>query len=134
MKILSLNSLFIGLCVAIAACSATLNSEQQQTLDSFPPALREVVKAEPPHQQREFLTMPQQQRDAIVSEWENREQAMQRFTPAERMIISGLSQQDADKFFALAPAEQEQFLADTVKRNTEALISCMTMTHRRFGD
>lgn len=94
---------------------------------SLPPGLRDAVEHEPYEQREEFLTMPAEQREAIVRQWRNHQPVMGQFTPAEQMIISGLSPAETDKFFALTnPDSQEQFLVDTVRRNNAALSSCRT--------
>jgi len=56
------------------------------------------------------------------------------FTAAEQAIISGLSPKQSQTFFSLPAAQQESFLSDTVRNNTEQLISCRTESHRHLGD
>ncbi len=109
-----------------AGCTgAVLDRKQREVLVSLPPGLREAVENEPSDERAEFLSMPAEQREAIVRQWENHHPVMGQFTPAEQMIISGFSRAESDKFFALTRHEsQEQFLANTVRRNNAALSSC----------
>jgi len=93
-----------------------------------------VVQSESLAQQREFLDLPDSERSAVVAQWSNREQVTQRFTPAERMLISILSREESDRFFALPASGQEDYLVKVVERNANALRTCMTATHRRLGD
>ncbi len=93
-----------------------------------------VVQSEPLREQREFLDLPDAERNAVVVQWSNRAEAMLRFTPAERMLISSLSREESDRFFALPAGQQEDYLVKVVERNTRALMTCMTATHRRLGE
>jgi len=124
---------------SIAGCSATsstpaLSSKDQTELASLPPGMATVVQSEPLPEQREFLDLPDSERGAVISQWSNRAQVTQRFTPAERMLISVLSREESDRFFALPASGQEDYLVKVVERNANALRSCMTATHRRLGD
>lgn len=124
---------------SIAACAPTsatsaLSSADQATLASLPPGMATVVQSEPLPEQREFLDLPDPERSAVVSQWSNRVQVTMRFTPAERMLISILSREESDRFFALPAGGQEDYLVKVVERNALALRSCMTETHRRLGE
>jgi len=91
--------------------------------------MQTVVGRLPFHDQHAFLDLPKEQRDAVVEQWSIRTRALQRFTVAERALIATLSRADADRFFALAPDKQEQFLVGIVERNTRALANYAM--HRR---
>ena len=124
---------------SIAGCSTTsappgLSSKDQTELASLPAGMATVVQSEPVTEQRAFLDLPDSERGAVISQWSNREQVTQRFTPAERMLISVLSREESDRFFALPASGQEDYLVKVVERNANALRSCMTATHRRLGD
>ena len=124
---------------SIAGCSATssapaLSSKDQTELASLPAGMATVVQSEPIAEQREFLDLPDSERNDVISQWSNRAQVTQRFTPAERMLISVLSREESDRFFALPASGQEDYLVKVVERNANALRSCMTATHRRLGD
>ena len=124
---------------SIGGCSATsappaLSSKDQAELAALPPGVATVVQSEPLAEQREFLDLPEGERSAVIAQWSNREQVTQRFTPAERMLISILSREESDRFFALPANGQEDYLVKVVERNANALRSCMTATHRRLGD
>ena len=124
---------------SIAGCAATsatsaLSSADEAKLASLPPGMATVVQSEPLREQREFLDLPDAERSAVVSQWSNRAQVTLRFTPAERMLISILSHEEADRFFALPASAQEDYLVKVVERNTLALRTCMTATHRRLGE
>jgi hypothetical protein len=124
---------------SIAGCSATssppaLSSKDQTELASLPPGMATVVQSEPLPEQREFLDLPDNDRNAVIAQWSNREQVTQRFTPAERMLISVMSREESDRFFALPASGQEDYLVKVVERNANALRGCMTATHRRLGD
>jgi hypothetical protein len=124
---------------SIAGCSTTsappaLSSKDQTELASLPAGMATVVQSEPVPQQRAFLDLPDSERGAVISQWSNREQVTNRFTPAERMLISVLSREESDRFFALPASGQEDYLVKVVERNANALRSCMTATHRRLGD
>ena len=123
----------------IAGCSATsskpaASSKDQAELASLPAGMATVVQSEPLAEQREFLDLPDSERIAVIAQWSNREQVTNRFTPAERMLISILSSEETDRFFALPASGQEDYLVKVVARNANALRSCMTATHRRLGD
>jgi hypothetical protein len=124
------------LAAALIGCApaANLDTGEHQTLDSLPAGMREVVQNESPAEQQKFLSMPAEKRDRIVREWQRREQMIQTFTPAERMVISSLPSSDQDKFFLLSKDKEEPFLAEKAKVNHEALVNCLTLTHRRFGE
>jgi hypothetical protein len=124
---------------SIAGCSATnstpaVSSKDQAELASLPPGMATVVQSEPLTEQRAFLDLPDSERSAVVAQWSNRAQVTNRFTPAERMLISILSREESDRFFALPASGQEDYLVKVVERNATALRSCMTATHRRLGD
>jgi len=124
---------------SIAGCSATsappaLSSKDQAELTALPPGMATVVHSESLAEQREFLDLSDSERSAVVAQWSNREQVTQRFTPAERMLISILSREESDRFFALPASGQEDYLVKVVERNANALRTCMTATHRRLGD
>jgi hypothetical protein len=93
-----------------------------------------VVQSEPLQEQREFLDLPDAERSAVVAQWSNRAQVTNRFTPAERMLISILSREESDRFFALPSSGQKDYLVKVVERNADALRTCMTATHRRLGE
>jgi hypothetical protein len=124
---------------SIAGCSTTsappaLSSKDQTELASLPAGMATVVQSEPVTEQRAFLDLPDSERGAVISQWSNRAQVTNRFTPAERMLISVLSREESDRFFALPASGQEDYLVKVVERNANALRSCMTATHRRLGD
>ncbi len=123
----------------ITGCSATsstpaLSSKDQAELASLPAGMATVVQSEPLAEQRAFLDLPDGERSAVIAQWSNRAQVTNRFTPAERMLISILSREESDRFFALPASGQEDYLVKVVARNANALRSCMTATHRRLGD
>jgi len=124
---------------SIAGCSATsappaLSSKDQVELAALPTGMATVVQSEPLTEQREFLDLPDAERSAVISQWSNRAQVTNRFTPAERMLISILSREESDRFFALPASGQEDYLVKVVERNANALRTCMTATHRRLGE
>lgn len=123
----------VGGCAANSATSA-LSSADQAKMASLPPGMATVVQSESLPEQREFLELPDAERSMVVMQWSNRAQVAQRFTPAERMLISILSREESDRFFALPADEQEDYLVKVVERDARALRSCMTETHRRLGD
>jgi hypothetical protein len=111
-------------------------TSQQQQLAAMPPAFREVLADEPAEDRQAFFESSAADQQAVIAEWERREKMMDRFTPAEKTIISTLSQNDTDAFAALPEGNedsQEQFLADTETRYLNALDDCLVSTHRRFG-
>src|SRR6266853_1300679 len=123
----------------ITGCSATsstpaLSSRDQAELASLPAGMATVVQSEPLAEQRAFFDLPDGERSAVIAQWSNRKQVTNRFTPAERMLISILSREESDRFFALPASGQEDYLVKVVARNANALRSCMTATHRRLGD
>jgi hypothetical protein len=124
---------------SLAGCApnsttSALSSGDQAKLASLPAGMATVVQSEPASEQREFLDLPDAERGAVVSQWSNRAQVTTRFTPAERMLISILSREESDHFFALPAGEQEGYLVKVVERDASALRSCMTATHRRLGE
>jgi hypothetical protein len=128
-------SLFLlGCAVAALGCATETPPEQHRALEALPPGMRTVVDSEPPAEQQKFLSMPAEQRNHIVQEWQRREDLMKTFTPAERMAISSMAPKDQDQFFAMPKDKAERFLADRTRYNHEALITCQTLTHRRFGE
>ena len=120
--------------MGLLGCASELDPQQHQTLETLPPGMQQVLQSESPEARQKFLSMPAEQRDAIVQEWQRRKQIMQDFTPAERMVISSMPPDQQDKFFALTRDQQEPFLADKAKLNNQALVNCLTLTHRRFGE
>jgi len=129
----------ILLVASIAGCSASsstpaLSSKDQAELASLPAGMAIVVQSEPLAEQRAFLDLPDAERSAVIAQWSNRAQVTNRFTPAERMLISILSREESDRFFALPANGQEDYLVKVVERNANALRSCVTATHRRLGD
>jgi hypothetical protein len=124
---------------SIAGCSATsstpaLSSRDQTELAALPAGMATVVQSESLAEQREFLDLPEAERGAVTAQWSNRAQVANRFTPAERMLISILSREESDRFFALPASGQEDYLVKVVERNATALRTCMTATHRRLGE
>jgi len=119
-----------------APVSAPPQQQQQPQLDALPPAFREVLGAEPEKDQQAFLARSANEQHAIIEEWERREKMLDRFTSAERTIISTLSQEDTDDFFQIPEDhkdQQEQYLADAETRYLDSLDDCLVNTHRRFG-
>jgi hypothetical protein len=113
---------------------------RQQQLGPLPPEFREALTQEPEDQQEEFFAQSDNERAAIIAQWQEavqrREQLMDSFTPAERTIISTLSQEDKDAFFALPDDDKnrhERFLAGAETRYLDMLDDCHVRTHRRFG-
>jgi hypothetical protein len=136
----------IGACAILAAstllsCSSESTggipeTAQEQQLAAMPSAFRQVLMDEPEEDRQAFFASSAAEQQATIVEWQRREKIMQRFTPAEKTIISTLSQNDTDAFAALPEDnkdQQEQFLADAETRYLDALDDCLVSTHRRFG-
>jgi hypothetical protein len=133
---------------------------REQLMEGFTPAERMAISSLPAPDQDKFFALPKDKGEQFLAERTkythqalvncqtlthrrfgeyitgaaDHQEAWKRFTLAEQAIISGLSRDESEKFFALPADQQEPFLTDTVRQNTEQLISCMTESHRHLGD
>jgi hypothetical protein len=133
---------------------------REDIMKTFTPAERMAISSMSPADQDKFFAMPKDKAEKFLAERTRynhealincqtlthrrfgefvsgaagHEEQSKRFTPAEQAIISGLSPEQSEKFFSLPADQQESFLTDTMRNNTEQLISCMTLSHRHLGD
>lgn len=107
----------------------------QQQMAALPAGFQQALAQAPEEQQQAFFVKTAEERQAIVDEWQRRESMMDRFSPVEQMIISTLSQDDSDAFFALPDDQkkEQEFLARAETGYLDSLDTCLVETHRRFG-
>lgn len=142
----SLIKIFLAIVVllglqTLVSCSSQSTAENEksvrdQQLSALPEGFREVLTNESAPEQAAFFAKSEQERNGIIAEWERRKAMMDQFTDSEKELISILSQDDTEAFFAIAPEkkdQQEQFLADAEKRYDDMLNYCVVASHRRFG-
>ena len=129
--------------MSLSACSSRntrsttrLPTAEEEQLQELPPALKEAIAQQPEKERSAFLARPAAERMALAQEWQRREKMLDSFTPAERTLISSLSQVDSEEFFKI-PADQkyqqERFLTDAVTVYLNSVNECFANTHRRFG-
>jgi len=129
--------------IAMPACSRQVHPDfdrpaasDTEAMEGLPSDMQAAVAKEPKAQQEAFLARPAEERKTMAAEYERRQQMLASFTPAERTIISSMSQADTDDFFKIPPDQklrQQQFLTEAVKTYLNSLDECELNTHRRFA-
>lgn len=135
-------------------------ARRKQVMDGYTPAERMAISSLSHPDQDKFFSMPKDKGEEFLAERTrynhealincqtlthrrfgeyisgsaDHEAESGHFSAAEQAVISGLSKHEYERFFTLPADQQEAFLTDTVRRNTQDLISCMTESHRHLGD